>query len=200
VAQAAAGAAGLLQFHGDETPADCEAARPYLRRAMPAQPAPGFDLIKLRAEFTPSPKPSCSRRPRWGLWQRSVFELDSFPLVTPATKRQLSPRFWWTRRCKCALRGHRLVDPGPLMCLTRAPDGATIRASRRRPNERRLRGCGPRSRRVSRKLRPTPVCRLGPESSTPCRPPATQRRGHFGIYGGSFVSEQLTHAIRLAAT
>ena len=33
----------LLQFHGDETPADCEAAgRPYIRAA---RMAPGFDLL-----------------------------------------------------------------------------------------------------------------------------------------------------------
>lgn len=39
----------LLQFHGDESPADCEAAaRPYLRAA---RMAPGFDLLNFAAQF-----------------------------------------------------------------------------------------------------------------------------------------------------
>jgi phosphoribosylanthranilate isomerase len=39
----------LLQFHGDEQPADCEAARrPYLRAA---RMAPGFDLLDFAARF-----------------------------------------------------------------------------------------------------------------------------------------------------
>ena len=39
----------LLQFHGDETPADCEAAgRPYLRAA---RMAPGFDLLDCAARY-----------------------------------------------------------------------------------------------------------------------------------------------------
>ncbi|MEF7613265.1 phosphoribosylanthranilate isomerase [Aquincola sp. MAHUQ-54] len=41
--------AALLQFHGDETLADCEsAARPYLRAA---RVAPGFDLLDFAARF-----------------------------------------------------------------------------------------------------------------------------------------------------
>jgi phosphoribosylanthranilate isomerase len=40
----------LLQFHGDETPGDCErAARPYLRAA---RMAPGFDLLNFAAQFS----------------------------------------------------------------------------------------------------------------------------------------------------
>jgi phosphoribosylanthranilate isomerase len=45
----------LLQFHGDETPADCEAtARPYLRaaRIAPGSAGAGFDLIKYAQEFS----------------------------------------------------------------------------------------------------------------------------------------------------
>ena len=39
----------LLQFHGDETPADCEAAgRPYIRAA---RMAPGFDLLDFAQLF-----------------------------------------------------------------------------------------------------------------------------------------------------
>lgn len=39
----------LLQFHGDETPSDCEAPdRPYLRAA---RMAPGFDLLDFAARF-----------------------------------------------------------------------------------------------------------------------------------------------------
>lgn len=39
----------LLQFHGDETPAECDAAgRPYLRAA---RMAPGFDLLDFAARF-----------------------------------------------------------------------------------------------------------------------------------------------------
>ncbi|RZL35618.1 MAG: phosphoribosylanthranilate isomerase [Rubrivivax sp.] len=39
----------LLQFHGDETPADCDrAARPYLRAAAVS---PGFDLINFGSGF-----------------------------------------------------------------------------------------------------------------------------------------------------
>ena len=39
----------LLQFHGDETPADCQApGRPYLRAA---RMAPGFDLLKFAAAY-----------------------------------------------------------------------------------------------------------------------------------------------------
>jgi phosphoribosylanthranilate isomerase len=39
----------LLQFHGDETPAQCDAAgRPYLRAA---RMAPGFDLLDFAARF-----------------------------------------------------------------------------------------------------------------------------------------------------
>ncbi|CAD5372401.1 N-(5'-phosphoribosyl)anthranilate isomerase [Rubrivivax sp. A210] len=39
----------LLQFHGDETPAQCDSAdRPYLRAA---RMAPGFDLLDFAAEF-----------------------------------------------------------------------------------------------------------------------------------------------------
>lgn len=39
----------LLQFHGDETPAQCQAAqRPYLRAA---RMAPGFDLLKFAASY-----------------------------------------------------------------------------------------------------------------------------------------------------
>jgi len=44
----------LLQFHGDETPADCLAAgRPYLRAArIPTGPAgAGFDLLKYAQDF-----------------------------------------------------------------------------------------------------------------------------------------------------
>ena len=40
----------LLQFHGDETPAMCEAAgRPYLRAA---RMAPGFDLLDFASRFS----------------------------------------------------------------------------------------------------------------------------------------------------
>ena len=40
----------LLQFHGDETPALCEAAgRPYIRAA---RMAPGFDLLDFGAQFS----------------------------------------------------------------------------------------------------------------------------------------------------
>jgi phosphoribosylanthranilate isomerase len=40
----------LLQFHGDETPAQCEAAgRPYLRAA---RMAPGFDLLDFASRFS----------------------------------------------------------------------------------------------------------------------------------------------------
>jgi len=39
----------LLQFHGDETPADCDAAgRPYLRAA---RVVPGFDLLNFASRF-----------------------------------------------------------------------------------------------------------------------------------------------------
>ena len=39
----------LLQFHGDETPAQCElAARPYLRAA---RMAPGFDLLNFASQY-----------------------------------------------------------------------------------------------------------------------------------------------------
>ena len=39
----------LLQFHGDETPADCDRyGRPYLRAA---RMAPGFDLLDFAASF-----------------------------------------------------------------------------------------------------------------------------------------------------
>ena len=39
----------VLQFHGDETPADCDAARrPYLRAA---RMAPGFDLLDFAARY-----------------------------------------------------------------------------------------------------------------------------------------------------
>lgn len=47
----------LLQFHGDETPAACEATgRPYLRAArIPTGPAgAGFDLLKYASEFSTS--------------------------------------------------------------------------------------------------------------------------------------------------
>ena len=52
-AEVAAGAAAvphaLLQFHGDETPVQCDAAgRPYLRAA---RMAPGFDLLDFAARF-----------------------------------------------------------------------------------------------------------------------------------------------------
>ena len=40
----------LLQFHGDETPSDCErAGRPYLRAA---RIAPGFDLLNFALQFS----------------------------------------------------------------------------------------------------------------------------------------------------
>jgi phosphoribosylanthranilate isomerase len=40
----------LLQFHGDETPQQCDAARrPYLRAA---RMAPGFDLLDFARQFT----------------------------------------------------------------------------------------------------------------------------------------------------
>jgi phosphoribosylanthranilate isomerase len=38
----------LLQFHGDELPADCRHGRPYLRAA---RMAPGFDLLDFAAQF-----------------------------------------------------------------------------------------------------------------------------------------------------
>jgi phosphoribosylanthranilate isomerase len=48
----------LLQFHGDETPAQCEAAgRPYIRAARMGAPGaaaaagPGFDLLDFAAQF-----------------------------------------------------------------------------------------------------------------------------------------------------
>jgi len=43
----------LLQFHGDETPAQCEqAARPYLRAA---RMAPGFDLLNFARQYAGLP-------------------------------------------------------------------------------------------------------------------------------------------------
>ncbi|MBA4217174.1 MAG: phosphoribosylanthranilate isomerase [Roseateles sp.] len=40
----------LIQFHGDETPPDCErVARPYLRAAAVA---PGFDLVDFKSRFS----------------------------------------------------------------------------------------------------------------------------------------------------
>ena len=49
--------AGLIQFHGDETPGQCEAAasasgRPWLRAArIPLNGAAGFDLVKFAAHY-----------------------------------------------------------------------------------------------------------------------------------------------------
>lgn len=49
--------AATLQFHGDESPADCDAAtasgrRPYMRAArVPLQAAEPFDLVKFAAEY-----------------------------------------------------------------------------------------------------------------------------------------------------
>ncbi len=46
----------LLQFHGDESPADCAAAargRPYLRAArIPLSEAAGFDLVNFASHFS----------------------------------------------------------------------------------------------------------------------------------------------------
>jgi phosphoribosylanthranilate isomerase len=44
----------LLQFHGDETPAECEAAqRPYLRAArIPLDPAAPFDLLEFAQQYS----------------------------------------------------------------------------------------------------------------------------------------------------
>lgn len=40
----------LIQFHGDETPADCDrVARPYMRAAAVS---PGFDLVDFRSRFS----------------------------------------------------------------------------------------------------------------------------------------------------
>ena len=48
----------LLQFHGDETPAQCLAAaagRPFLRAArIPLDPGAGFDLLAFTQEFSPA--------------------------------------------------------------------------------------------------------------------------------------------------
>ncbi|MGI9217858.1 MAG: phosphoribosylanthranilate isomerase [Hydrogenophaga sp.] len=47
----------LLQFHGDETPADCLAAgRPFIRAARipPGQAGAGFDLLKYASDFAAS--------------------------------------------------------------------------------------------------------------------------------------------------
>jgi phosphoribosylanthranilate isomerase len=43
----------LLQFHGDETPAQCRAlGRPYLRAArIPTEPSASFNLLKFAADF-----------------------------------------------------------------------------------------------------------------------------------------------------
>jgi phosphoribosylanthranilate isomerase len=43
----------LLQFHGDESPAQCRApGRPYLRAArIPTEASAGFDLLKFAADF-----------------------------------------------------------------------------------------------------------------------------------------------------
>jgi phosphoribosylanthranilate isomerase len=49
----------LLQFHGDETPAECEAAgRPYLRAA---RMAPGFDLLDFARQFQGADAPGGAR-------------------------------------------------------------------------------------------------------------------------------------------
>jgi len=48
--------AAVLQFHGDESPADCAAlaaGRPWLRAArIPLEPAGGFDLIKFAVDYS----------------------------------------------------------------------------------------------------------------------------------------------------
>jgi len=54
----------LLQFHGDETPADCLAAgRPFIRAArVPPGPAGnGFDLLKYAQDY--APRKPCSLMP-----------------------------------------------------------------------------------------------------------------------------------------
>ena len=104
IAAASAMVAGaIVQFHGDETPADCLLAtghglRPFLRAArIPlGDGAERFDLVKYAQDFFTRPGHPARRTCRRLWWWRQGIQL-----VTPSTKRQLSPRFvWWTHACK----------------------------------------------------------------------------------------------------
>jgi len=85
----------LLQFHGDESPAECErlaqaVRRPYWRAArIPADYTDSFDLVKFAHDY------SNAQAILLG-WRENI------QLVTASSKRQRSPRFeWWIDACKC---------------------------------------------------------------------------------------------------
>jgi hypothetical protein len=85
------------------------------RRPHSPRPAGRLRSSKIRARLRRRPGHP-ARRPRRGLRRRrSILRLDSIPLVTSASKRQLSPRFvWWTHACKRDRWHSPAYGPGPL--------------------------------------------------------------------------------------
>lgn len=101
----------LWQFHGDETPARCNAVtangtqkRTCVRRDCrwsrfrdsPVREAGGADLLQFCKDFRAAHH--LARRPGRWLWQGR----QTIRLVTRSNKRRRSPRLeWWVDACKC---------------------------------------------------------------------------------------------------
>jgi phosphoribosylanthranilate isomerase len=92
----------MLQFHGDETPAQCEESSgpggPYMRAArIPLGAAGvGFDLLKFASDYSHAQAILLDAHVE-GLWRRR----QGIRLVTSSTKRHSHARFvWWAHTCK----------------------------------------------------------------------------------------------------
>ena len=87
----------LLQFHGDETAAACDAAgRPYLRAV---RMAPGVDLLDFGHRF-PNAQPCCST-PMSRVMAAAARCSIGRSILQACRRRSLSARFvWWVESCK----------------------------------------------------------------------------------------------------
>ena len=177
----------LLQFHGDETPAQC--------RAPPAGPTcarPGcrstaaFDLLEFALPIRARPGPP-ARRPRRGLRRRrkghSIGHVIPPSVTLPVVLSgglHACKRDRWHRASAAALQTLAVDVSSGVESAKGIKDAAARSIGSSRPSAGR---CPTRFLQVL-------------NSDVPCRTTSNPTRaGHFGPYGGSFVAETLTHAL-----
>jgi phosphoribosylanthranilate isomerase len=168
----------LLQFHGDETPADCAApgrALPARRRAWPRC----IDLLDFARRFSGASALLLDAPVEGYGGGGKVFDWSVIPTGVP---------------CPVVLSGG--LNPASVIDGMRCVRPWAVDVSSGVEAGQRHQGCGPDAPVLRGGARHRPPPRpSNPEESTMFEYQQPDARGHFGPYGGSFVAETLIHAL-----